>query len=229
MVKAIAFLLLFQVTNAFAQYGQVSYCYLDINPHSYACQSWVFGGSHLFPLNIIDLKNEINGEWKTITYSNPWSENEGSEFKMLVSAENPRIPVGVINKEDNTFMGSMTFNGQKVTWTNWRGKTLKTKMAEYAVSDSYTFKFSFKDGDLYEQSFICRDFNRNNRHHLVCSWYLIRWNNVYQTAYTWEHRGYFGFLKPSDGNAPVPAPYPTPIPVAPTPQPPVPPATSFLF
>jgi hypothetical protein len=200
------------------QYMQPQYCYLEYNPHSYACQSWVFQGNPMFPLNIIDWKNVIEGEWKTITYANPWSDNDGPEFKMLVRPENPRIPVGVVNKNDDSLMGSLTFQGDKAIWTNWRGKRLKTKISEYAISDSYTFKFSFKDGDDYEQSFICRDFNRNNKHHLSCSWYLIKFTDYYHSAYTYEHRGFFGFLKPSDMGAANPPAYATPIPVNPMPS-----------
>lgn len=213
----------FFFSTANAQYGT---CNPSQNPHSYICESWAFQGS-LFPLNIIDLRNVIQGEWKTLTYANPWSENDGTEFKMLVSAQNPRVPVGVLNKNDNTMLGSLTFDGNKAVWTNWQGQKLKTKFDQYAVSDSFTFRFSFPDGDLYEQSFVCRDFNRNNKHHLICDWYLIRFSDGYHSSYTYEHRGYFGFLKPSDVGSENPTtptppaqPYPTVPPVNPTPAPP---------
>lgn len=219
----ISIVALFFFSNANAQYRT---CNPSQNPHSYACESWAFQGS-LFPLNIIDLNNVIQGEWKTLTYANPWSENDGTEFRMLVSAQNPRIPVGVINKNDNTMLGSLTFDGNKAIWTNWQGKKLKTKFDQYAVTDSYTFRFSFPDGDYYEQSFVCRDFNRNGKHHLICDWYLIRFSDYYHSSYTYEHRGYFGFLKPSDLGSenptnPMPPsqPYPPVAPVDPTPAPP---------
>ena len=224
---AVSILAFFLLSTANAQYYspvpapqpvygyQPQYCYLNINPHSYACHAWTFQGSQMFPLNVIDWKNVIEGEWKTITYANPWSDNIGSEFQMMVSPQNNRIPVGVLNRAENTLMGSLTFKGNKAVWTNWRGKTLKTKMQSYFIADSYTFKFSFKDGDMYEQSFICRDFNRNNKHHLMCAWYLIRWNDHYQTSYTYELRGYFGFLRPSDLGAVNPPAYTQPIPVPP--------------
>lgn len=234
---AILLTMLFQSAVVQAQYGgsygggaypaypaHVQYCYLDRNPHSYACQAWVFQGSHMFPLNVIDWRGAIEGEWKTITYANPWSDNDGPEFRMLVNAQNPRIPVGVLNKNNNTMMGSLTFEGNKAVWTNWRGKKLKTRIGEYAVTDSFTFKFSFPDGDGYEQSFVCRDFNRNNVHHLTCSWYLIRFTDYYRTAYTWEHRGYFGFLKDGDMGVVNPPAYPQPVPVQPPALPPPAPA-----
>ena len=180
-----------------ATYG-VQGCYVMQNPHSYACHAWTFAGNQEFPLIIIDWSRVIQGEWQTVTYANPWSDNDGPEFRMLFNPENPRIPEGVVNKNDNSMLGSLTFEGDKATWTNWRGKKLKTKVSEYAISDSYTFKFSFPEGDYYEQSFICRDFNRNSKHHLICSWFLIQWDSYYHTTYTSQHRGYFGFLKPSD-------------------------------
>lgn len=175
-------------------YQQTQGCVLSQNPHSYACHAWTFQGTQMFPLNIMD-GQALQGEWNTITYANPWTENEGAEFKMLKETSNPHIPTGVMNKGSNTALGSLKFSGRKVVWNNWRGKKLKTKLGEYAITDSYTIKFSFPDGN-YEQSFICRDFNRNNKHHLLCEWYLIRFTDDFHSAYTYEFRGYFGFLKP---------------------------------
>lgn len=203
----------YNVPQPVAYQPQIQYCYLDRNPHSYACLLWVFQGSPMFPLDAIDWRESIAGEWKTITYANPWSDNDGPEFRMLVNAQNPRIPVGVMNKNDGSQLGSLTFEGDKAVWNNWRGKKLKTKITDYAITDSFTFKFSFKDGDQYEQSFVCRDFNRNNKHHLICNWYLIRYTDFYHTAYTYEHRGFFGFLKPEDMNSVTPPAYPQPVPV----------------
>ncbi len=208
-------------------YGSSPYCNLQTNPHSYACHAWTFEGNPAFPLNILDWKGQLMGEWKTTTYANPWSENVGPEFQMLVDSANPRIPKGVLNREDNTLMGNLVIKNDRIYFKNWRGEDFKSyKMSEY-MTDSFTFKFSFPDGD-YEQSFICRDFNRNNKHHLMCSWFLIRF--YANGTYTYEHHAYFGFTKAGDtgGNMPVPNPPQPPAqppygtsPVPPTPLPPV--------
>lgn len=204
---------------SFAQYvtgypPQPSYytvpCNMEINPHSYACHTWNFGGNYLFPLNPIEWKNQIEGEWKVLTYANPWTGNEGGEFVMLVDEHNPNIPVGVLNKDTQNLMGPLTIKGDKITFNNWRGRKLKANPATVQIADTYTFKFAMEDGPNFQQSFVCRDFNRNNKHHLICAWYLIR---LYGYQYTWELRGYFGFLKEGSGS-------PSPVPPQPPQQPP---------
>ena len=82
---------------------QVQYCSLDQNPHSWACLAWTFAGTQAFPLYQIDWKGQMEGEWETITYANPWSDNVGQEFQMLKNASNPRIPEGVINRDPTKY------------------------------------------------------------------------------------------------------------------------------
>jgi hypothetical protein len=192
---------------------QVQYCYLDQNPHSWACMAWTFAGTQEFPLYQIDWKGQIEGEWETITYANPWSDNIGQEFQMLKNSSNPRIPEGVINRESGQLMGDLSIHGDRIIWNNWRGRKLKSFDEATLISSPYEFKFTLKDTNGYQQAFVCHDFNRNNKHHLLCSWFVI---TMYPNgSYTWLHHGYFGFLKVGSSEQPAPPTNQPPIPYYP--------------
>jgi hypothetical protein len=207
-----------------------NYCYIEQNPHSWACSAWTFAGTQMFPLNQIDWKGQMEGEWQTLTYANPWTENVGAEFQMMVSAANPRIPTGVLNRETNQLMGNLSIKGNHIVWNNWRGNKLKSFDEATMISSPYEFKFSLDDGDDYQQSFVCHDFNRNNKHHLLCSWFVI---TLYPNGtYTYLQHGYFGFLKVGTSDQPTPPTNSPQLPYQPIPpqydpynpgQPPLPP------
>lgn len=200
------------------QQQQVQYCYLDQNPHSWACLAWTFAGTQEFPLYQIDWKGQMEGEWQTITYANPWSDNIGQEFEMLKNPSNPRIPEGVINRESGELMGHLSIHGNHIVWNNWRGHKLKSFDNVTQISSPVEFKFNLDDGDDYQQSFVCHDFNRNNKHHLLCDWFVI---TLYPNGYyTWLHHGYFGFLKVGSNDQPPPPMGGSPFPYNPGQVPP---------
>ncbi|MGZ3725095.1 MAG: hypothetical protein ACXWQQ_04815 [Pseudobdellovibrio sp.] len=166
-------------------------CNPEINPHSWACMDWTFNGNNQFPLFSIDWQGQIEGEWHTLTYATP-TANEDAEFAMITRQDNPRVPVGVLNKDTQDFIGSLTIHGDQITFHNWRGHDLISFPVSVQMADANTFKFTLNENAQFQQAFVCRDFNRNEKHHLLCSWYLLR---LFNDHYTYEQRAYFGFIK----------------------------------
>lgn len=163
-------------------------CDTRSNPHSFACTRWNFDGNHVFPLFTLDWMGSMQGEWFTVTYVNPQTENEGAEFYMAKLPLRPSIPLGVINAQTGDRVGSMWIQGRTMVWNNWLGRTLQTDPNTFRMLDAHTVEMQAFEGQ-YVHMFRCRDFNRNNNHHLLCDWYL--WIPQNQQ---WVHKGYMGFL-----------------------------------
>jgi hypothetical protein len=162
-------------------------CDIKANPHSYACTHWNFAGNNAFPLMPLDWMGALQGEWFTVTYVNPQG-NVGPELYMAVNPQRPTQPSGVVNKGNNTLVGSMWIEGKTMFFDNWMGHSFATDMQSFTFLDEYTVEMQAYEGQ-YLHLFRCRDFNRNNNHHLLCSWDV--WVPQQQT---WTHKGYLGFL-----------------------------------
>ncbi len=163
-------------------------CDVRANPHSYACTKWNFDGNHVFPLMPIQWETVMQGEWFSVTYVNPLTENNGPEFYMAKLPIRPSIPLGVINAQNNSRMGSMWISGPVMDWENWLGRRLVTIPQSFRYLDAFTVEMQAREGQ-YVHLFRCRDFNRNGNHHLLCSWDM--W---FPETQTWQHKGYMGFL-----------------------------------
>lgn len=163
-------------------------CNMAQNPHSYACNHWNYAGNQIFPLFQLDWDFTLQGEWFSVTYVNPQTENSGPEFFMATNPHNPNQPFGMYNRNSNTPVGSMWIQGNSIVWNNWLGQTLATAPETFRWLDAYTVEMQAYEGP-YVHLFRCRDFNRNNNHHLLCSWDL--WIPQQKA---WQHKGYLGFL-----------------------------------
>jgi hypothetical protein len=142
-----------------------------------------FGGG-VFDLFSIDWWGTLQGEWFTVTYVNQRG-NDGRSFYMAKNPNSPTQPLGVFNVSSNTPVGSMWIDGDRMVFQNWQGIQLMNESIE--VIDQHTVRLIFVEGH-YLHSLNCRDFNRNNNHHLLCAWDVKSRNNQ------WVHQGYIGFL-----------------------------------
>lgn len=166
-------------------------CNLKQNPHSYVCNKWNFDGNQVFPLHRIDWRGVLQGDWYTVTYVNPYSENEGREFYMAKNPHRPTQPMGVFNRYGNAPVGAMWIRGKEMSFENWRGYNLRSARRSYRQVDAYTVQVIMVEKKV-EHLFTCRDFNRNNNHHLLCAWDIR--TRGYGGGGRWEHHGFFGFL-----------------------------------
>lgn len=170
-------------------------CDIQAEPHSYACTHWNFVGNHVFPLFQMDWYGALQGEWFSVTYVNPLTQNVGEEFYMSKNPQRPTQPMGVVNTRNGDMLGSMWINGDSMVWNNWLGYTLATDPSTFRVLDAYTVEMQAFEGQ-YVHLFRCRDFNRNDKHHFLCSWDLWMPENQ-----QWHHKGYMGFLTRQDWDA----------------------------
>lgn len=170
----------FNATNGACNFGQ--------NVHSYACTHWNYAGNQVFPLFQLDWDYTLQGEWFSVTYVNPETENNGPEFFMAKNPHNTNQPLGMYNRNSNTPVGSMWIQGNTMVWNNWLGITLQTSPQSFRWLDAYTVEMQAIEGP-YVHLFRCRDFNRNNNHHLLCSWDMF-----FSQQNVWKHKGYIGFL-----------------------------------
>ncbi len=85
-------------------------------------------------------------------------------------------------------MGQMWVDGATVSWENWLGQTVWTDPNSFMEVDDYTVQFTMYEGN-YSHLFICRDFNRNSNHHLLCKWMM-----QFPGQDGWVEKGYMGFL-----------------------------------
>lgn len=167
-----------------ASFKTAGQCIFSFNPHSYACTDATFSGL-IFPFFPMDWWGSLRGQWMTVTYVNPSSENTGPQFAMAKNTANPRQPMGVVNMDDQSQLGNMWINDDgTMTIENWRGRRLNTTPAE--ALDGSTIRVYAREGSV-RHVFVCRDFNRNDNHHLLCDWAI-------KNRGPWEHKGYFGFL-----------------------------------
>lgn len=157
-------------------------------PHSYACNQWNFVGNTVFPLMPLDGFNGSQGEWFAVTYVNSLTENIGEEFYMAKNPARPSQPLGVVNTQTGVKVGSMWIVGNSLVWENWLGYQFSTDPHSLVQLDAYTVEVSAYEGE-YVHKFTCRDFNRNNNHHLLCKWTL--WMPEYNQ---WHNKGFLGFL-----------------------------------
>lgn len=171
------------------RYEQMAYdvtggnCVFKENPHSYACTRSAFNGE-VFPLRPLDWWGVLQGRWFTVTYVNP-KGNSGKAFYMAKNRVSPTQPDGVFNVNTDTRVGSMWIQEGDMIFENWQGSRLATTSIEQI--DEFTFRLIMEEGRILH-SFNCRDFNRNDNHHLLCAW------DVKKPGEEWSHHGYFGFL-----------------------------------
>lgn len=176
------------VDNRYTRSYQETYqtCDPRRDPHSYACAKATFAGD-IFPL--FDLRwRRLQGEWITVTYANP-SGNFGDEFFMATNPASPTQPMGVYNVNTNSPVGSMWIDGDRMVFNNWQGQTIQT--VSFSKVTDKTAVLTMQEGN-YVHQFTCRDFNRNDKHHLFCAW------DVEVPGYGWIHHGYMGFLSRAD-------------------------------
>ena len=163
-------------------------CQFQVNPHSYACTRWTFDGNQMFPLIPMDLQS-LSGSWNAITFVDPYFENVGPEFVMLVNPQRPTIPMGVLDRFTNANVGNLIVGPTGATQTRWRGQVLNSTPGSMRIADRWTFQFTFSEPP-YMHGFSCRDFNRNNVHHLLCSWDILMPGSP-----QWQHKGFLGYLR----------------------------------
>lgn len=165
---------------------------MEFNPHSYGCTRWTFNGNQMFPLIPVDLK-AMRGSWRPLTFVDPVFGNNGPEFAMLVNSQRMTIPMGVLDKFTNRNVGDLVIGRDGAKQTLWRGMTLESNAGSLRVLDTWTFQFTFNEAP-YSHSFTCRDFNRGGAHHLLCSWDILMPRST-----QWQHKGFFGYLRDSEG------------------------------
>ncbi len=162
-------------------------CSVDYAPHSYACHHWNYLGNSMFPLFTLDWHSTLQGEWFATTYANPTSENIGPEFIMLKNPHRPTQPDGVLDNYSGSLVESVWVNGNTLYWTNWRGAVFQTDPNTFRILDNYTVEmYGYFGAQLHY--FQCRDFNRNDSHHLLCRW------DTQNSDGSFTSRGYFGFM-----------------------------------
>jgi len=161
-------------------------CKLSENPHSFACTQWTYTNNTLFPLFKIESLRAVEGEWFMATYVNTVSENTGPEFFMGKNPNSPTQPMGVFNVDNNTPVGKMRIKNGEVVFENWRGHVEKSVPGSLVIRDPRTIQFELVTGKT-AHTFHCRDFNRNQNHHLLCDWWI-------KGDGDWSFKGYFGFL-----------------------------------
>lgn len=159
-------------------------CVIKRNPHSYPCTVWTYEGE-FFPLFAMDW-NALQGTWFSVTYVNPDSGNEGPEFFMQKNPARPMQPMGVHNSRSGQAMARMAIRGDQMFIENWLGFELVLTIDQ--IIDGETIRLE-SDRGFPRQAFTCRDFNRNNNHHLLCDWEEQR-----RPDSQWRHKGFFGFL-----------------------------------
>lgn len=159
-------------------------CVIKRNPHSYPCTVWTYQGE-FFPLFSMDW-GALQGTWFSVTYVNPTSGNEGPEFFMEKNPVSPMQPLGVRNTDSGQQMKRMSIQGDRMFIENWHGFELVLTVDQ--VIDNETIRL-VSEGRFPRHAFTCRDFNRNNNHHLLCDWEEQR-----RPDSSWQHKGFFGFL-----------------------------------
>ena len=161
-------------------------CVIKRNPHSYPCTVWTYEGE-FFPLFAMDW-GALEGAWFSVTYVNPTSGNDGPEFLMRKNRASLVQPMGVENTRSGQLMGRMSIRGDRMFIENWLGVRDFTLFVDQVI-DNETIRLVSSDSSFTRQAFTCRDFNRNNNHHLLCNW-----EEQTRPDSTWEHKGFFGFL-----------------------------------
>lgn len=164
-------------------------CLIKQNPHSYACHDLNFYGNNRFPLFPMDWRR-LQGPWFAVTYANP-NGNIGHEFRMDVNPNRPTQPRGgVINRNDGSQMGVLELRPNHVAFHNWEwgGAYVESDPRTFRITDRYTVEFQWLFNGVWH-GFQCRDFNRNNEHHLNCQW------SVWTPQGGWHLKGYLGFIK----------------------------------
>lgn len=159
-------------------------CVIRRNPHAYPCTVWTYQGE-FFPLFPMDW-GALQGTWFSVTYVNPTNGNEGPEFFMEKNPARPMQPMGVRNTRSGQQMGRMSIQNDRMFIENWLGFELVLSIVQ--VIDGETIRLE-SEGGFPRHAFTCRDFNRNNNHHLLCDWEEQRNRNS-----SWRHKGFFGFL-----------------------------------
>jgi hypothetical protein len=160
-------------------------CDFRVNPHSYECTRMAFEGATKFPLYEMDWWGILQGEWFTVTYVNSSTENVGSHFAMAKNRRDGLQAMGVYNQQTKSGVGPMWIEGGDMVFSNWQGYTIRATGAQ--IVDRYTVRLVMEEGSSVHY-FTCRDFNRNNNHHLLCRW------DVWEPQSGTVHHGYFGFL-----------------------------------
>ncbi|MBY0385490.1 hypothetical protein K2X05_10070 [bacterium] len=167
-------------------------CVIKGNPHSYPCTVWTYQGE-FFPLFPMDW-DSLQGTWFSVTYVNPTSGNEGPQFLMKKNPARPMQPMGVENTRSGQAMGHMSIQGDLMRIENWLGIELVLQVD--GMVDSNTIRLVTPEAFGFPRhTFTCRDFNRNNNHHLLCDWEEQR-----RPDESWQHKGFFGFLTMSAWN-----------------------------
>jgi hypothetical protein len=174
------------------------------NPHSYGCTQWNFDGNGVFPWFKMNWWDVMQGQWFSVTYvrngggkiqcangKTVRGENNDCEFSMAKNPDRPTQPFGIVNTKNGSLLGSMWINGAQVSWDNWMGKQVWTDPDSFRQIDDYTVQFSMYETKYSKQYglFVCRDFNRNSNHHLLCKWYM-----QFPNQKGWVEKGFMGFL-----------------------------------
>lgn len=166
-------------------------CVIAVNPHSYGCNDWTFRGNNIFPLFNMDWFGRLQGSWAMVTYADPQGdENSGPEFIMLKTKNRNTVPAGVFDVKSGRVVGVMRVLDSTMNFENWQGTRLSSHPGSFSVLDNLTVQMQAVDSQRNIQLFTCRDFNRQNTHHLLC-----RWDSRKRNASKWQHKGYLGFLR----------------------------------
>lgn len=166
-------------------------CSLVENPHSYACNDWTFHGNEVFPLFNMDWMGRLQGNWAMVTYADPeGNQNAGPEFSMLLTKNKRTIPAGVFDFKSGKVVGGMRVNGPTMIFENWQGGVMSTNPSTFNQVDNFTVQMLAHDSQQNAHMFLCRDFNRQKTHHLLC-----RWDSRKSSQSNWSHKGYIGFLR----------------------------------
>jgi hypothetical protein len=168
-------------------------CDFRVNPHTYACTTVTFNSS-VFPFYEINNSTwrEWQQNWVIVTYVNT-SGHRGPEFYMRQNPNNPRQPLGVYNVVDNSPMGLMWVDQKRnLVIENWNGNRNMVFVWDTQYRQGGNIRWIART-HYGVHALTCRDFNRNDKHHLLCAW------DVGAGQYgAWNHQGYFGFLLKRD-------------------------------
>ncbi len=167
-------------------------CDFRVNPHTYACTTATFGGG-IFPF--YEINNSTwqawQANWVIVTYVNP-TGHRGNEFYMKQNPNNPRQPLLVYNVANDSPMGLMWIDqNRNLVIENWNGNRNMVFVweSQYRQDNNIRWVARTRYGT---HALTCRDFNRNDKHHLLCAW------DVEAGYGGWNHKGYFGFLLQRD-------------------------------
>jgi len=180
--------MIYKMTNGECDVGQ--------NPHSWGCTHWTFNNNPVFPLMPMDWWGALQGEWIALTFVNSWQGNRGDEFAMATCPSNNRQAAGIVNLQEGSLMGSMWIENDWMRFANWRGQEIVTSRDSFReLADGYSVVTEMYTGN-YSHRFLCRDFNRNNKHHLLCAW-EVQFPDQYGNM-EWKNLGYMGWLTRAD-------------------------------